>query len=947
MIKIKQTIFQKFGLFFYDHVKTTASVWIALVIFGVLSYSVFMQRQGFPNVAVPISITSGTYFVDDKSKVDQDIVKPYSEIASKQPGVKTVTSNAGANFYSVVVEYKDGTDVKVSQDKLKSLVKQAGFMPISATQEYQDINASKINNQYDVLLSVTNSTDTALNDLVLSAKAATKLIEGTAGVEKVTVLDPFKTGVNPSTGQSVNIQQSFDRIARRENGKTVFYPSVELGIVAKAGTDAIHLERSINDRLSWLNKSKDIGGAKVAISTGVAENIETQVSGLQQNLLEGLVVVIVISLLLISFRAGLATALSMATVLLLTIGILYVVGITLNTITLFALVLCLGLIVDDTTIMAEAIDAGKNANLTNREIVAKAIKRVARASTAGTLVTMMAFAPMLFIGGVLGSFIRVLPITIIVSLAVSLLVSIALIPFLSHWLLLSQKSKKAQSHNPILATESWMSDKLASLIRVGTHSRKKAATIGLIAIAISFVFLAGSTVFFKKLKFDIFPATKDSDGLLVTISFPSGTTIDSAQKIADNANEILAKTLGDSLRDVSYMDTGSEQGASAMIRLTSFKKRDITSPQLIKVATDAFAGFEGAIIKVGQSDAGPPKDDLPFKVQVYGEDVAKTGKLAADMAAYLQDRNVVRASNKTTAKIVRTKLSGNDDFVKRVGAKRLIEVQAGFNSDDVSALVTAAQKEVEKEFTPAKIASYGISKADVKFDFGSESANQDSFKAMLFAFPVLFLLMYVLLAFQFKSLFQPLLIFMAIPFSFFGVAAGLNYTNNPLSFFVMVGFFALIGIAVNNTILLTDFANQARREGKGGFEAMALAVKARFRPLLATSLTSVMALIPLALSDPFWESLAYTLIFGLLSSTLLVIVSFPYYYLAAEYLRSKFSRRKGLSWFALLVIDILVLTKLRPKMLRVGLAVYLAIAVAFWLNNKIKNKALNGKKHNM
>ena len=102
----------------------------------------------------------------------------------------------------------------------------------------------------------------------------------------------------------------------------------------------------------------------------------------------------------------------------------------------------------------------------------------------------------------------------------------------------------------------------------------------------------------------------------------------------------------------------------------------------------------------------------------------------------------------------------------------------------------------------------------------------------------------------------------------------------------MVGFFALIGIAVNNTILLTDFANQSRASGKNSYEAIGDALQARFRPLVTTSLTSIVALLPLALSDPFWEALSYTLIFGLLSSTLLVIVSFPYFYLISEALRS-------------------------------------------------------------
>jgi HAE1 family hydrophobic/amphiphilic exporter-1 len=147
--------------------------------------------------------------------------------------------------------------------------------------------------------------------------------------------------------------------------------------------------------------------------------------------------------------------------------------------------------------------------------------------------------------------------------------------------------------------------------------------------------------------------------------------------------------------------------------------------------------------------------------------------------------------------------------------------------------------------------------------------------------------MYILLAIQFKGLIQPLLIFIAVPFSLPGVAIGLAITNNPISFFAVVGFFALIGISVNNTIMLVDFANQKRREGLGAREAMAQAIKARIRPLLVTSTTAVVALIPLVLTNPFWESLAVTLMFGLVSSTILVTTIFPYYYLAVEKIRSK------------------------------------------------------------
>jgi hypothetical protein len=119
----------------------------------------------------------------------------------------------------------------------------------------------------------------------------------------------------------------------------------------------------------------------------------------------------------------------------------------------------------------------------------------------------------------------------------------------------------------------------------------------------------------------------------------------------------------------------------------------------------------------------------------------------------------------------------------------------------------------------------------------------------------------------------------------------------------MLGFFALIGLSIKNTILLTDYANQARRAGMNPVDASVEALSERFRPLIATSLTAVMSLIPLAIFSPFWQGLAVVLIFGLLSSTFLVVTVFPYYYLGAEYLRIHVSRKIGLPWvFGLIVL---------------------------------------------
>jgi multidrug efflux pump subunit AcrB len=276
---------------------------------------------------------------------------------------------------------------------------------------------------------------------------------------------------------------------------------------------------------------------------------------------------------------------------------------------------------------------------------------------------------------------------------------------------------------------------------------------------------------------------------------------------------------------------------------------------------------------------------MPFKVQIASSDRDSAAGAAKKIQEYLLGREVMR-TNGSTASITKVDYSGNKPSLSRVNGVPIVEVSAGFDAEDTSALVQLTEQDV-KNFISSEQNRAGLSPNDYSFDFGSESSNQDSFKTVIFAFPILFLTMFILLALQFRSVTQPILIFMAIPFSLFGVGLGLSITNNPISFFVMVGFFALIGISVNNTILLTDFANQRRKLGDSPREAIASALSARVRPLLTTSITAVVALIPLALTNPFWESLSVTLIFGLLSSTFLVLVAFPYYYLIFESARSR------------------------------------------------------------
>jgi predicted RND superfamily exporter protein len=145
----------------------------------------------------------------------------------------------------------------------------------------------------------------------------------------------------------------------------------------------------------------------------------------------------------------------------------------------------------------------------------------------------------------------------------------------------------------------------------------------------------------------------------------------------------------------------------------------------------------------------------------------------------------------------------------------------------------------------------------------------------------------------------------------------------------MLGFFALIGLSIKNTILLTDYANQARKAGKGAVNAISDSLKERFRPLISTSLTGAVAITPLAIISPFWQGLAVLIIFGLLSSTFLVLTVFPYYYLGAELLKNNINRTKGVILTISLIIATLALNLTYTKLFDSSILVLVATLITF------------------
>lgn len=905
----------KVSLFFFNRPKITFLFWAALLVFGILSYTTLMERQGFPSVQAPFSIVSGSYLVGDPVKVDQDIAAPISEIALRQNKIKTVTSQSSANTFSIFVQYQNGTEPKAASLKLEQDVVASHKLPAEAKAFFQTIDVSKYtpkDESYDLLIAFYGSPQTSTKELTAKAQAYGDKLNAKKvnQVESIKVITPFSEGKNPLTGENQSLQTSFDHFGESSGGHIVYHNDVVIGIKAKPGYDTVKLYQQVKKALNELNNDSQLRGYTGTVSASFGPEITQEVNELQKTLLEGLIAILLVGTLLIALRASLLTIISMLSVLAITIGIVYLIGYTLNVIILFTLILALSLIVDDTIIMTEALDVERRRQKDAPAVVREAVSKVSLAMVAATSAAVLGFAPLIFISGILGGFIRPIPITMAIALLTSLVVALTIIPFFARFLVLYKGhiGSNIKIPLPVRLQESF-AHLLTAPLRWAKHSGKRLTLLSTSVIIVSLAFIFGGAYIFKYVTFNIFPSNKDSNQLSMQLSFPNGTDITSAGAIADKVDTAVAETLGPNLKQLTYYSTGTEQQAQIYIDLIPYSQRSITAPKLVDMLKDKFKDFKDAAVTIGQQDTGGPPG--AFNILIETPDRYSATKLAGNIANFLR-RSEVKRLNGSVAHFSQVVVS-NDNTRLRKDNKELVQVSAKFDATDTSTLVNLAKDLVGKEYNDQKLAKYNLNKNNLAYDFGFENENQQSFNSMLLAFPILIGAMYLLLAIEFRSLLQPVLIFMAIPFSFFGVTGGLWLTNNPFSFFTLLGFFALIGLSIKNTILLVDYANQGRRTGLGRVDAIAAAVEERFRPLIATSITAVVSLLPLALTSPFWESLAFTLIFGLISSTTLVILAFPYYYLAGEYLRMRIGRKAFLKWLALNVLIIVALFMISKK----------------------------------
>ena len=878
--KIKSPFLARLALRAVKKNKLVLFAWLVLFILGILSYTTFLKREGFPPVNFPGVIISGTYFIDDAQKTDEEVVQPLLEALEPVEKITDYQSESRKNYYSIFLSLEDDVLLEAKIAEVKEIIKEVD-LPKQVNPQIEALDISKfINYEYHLLLTTYGQDDEDQNYLFEKSDLIAQKLTQLPEVQSALAINVFEEVFNQKTQTEQTEQTKITKIGLPEENRIAFYPAVNIGIVKVEGADDLKLSQSIKEIIAELSQDETFNGTQTIITADIAESINDQLGSLGRNLISGLIAVIIISLLLINWRTALITALFIPVVILITMLGFYLAGISLNTITLFTLILTLGLFVDDATIVVEAIDANRRNHKKRSAVIMQALGKVGFASLVGTVTTILVFSPMLFASGVLGKFIRLLPITVILSLSISFIVSLLLMPILARYLVLPKRRNildKIRLLNPI---EEAFSSFLSKLPLINQKRPAKGFFISVLMIGISIVAFGGAMHYARNLPFDIFPSPKDGDNVIVNIEFSPGTTIEQAQSITDTIDEGIKQAVGDELRRVVYYQA-DQRLATIDILLTPYQERNITYRQILEKLKPVSTQITEANVEFSLQNNGPPTLNFPFQARIYNSNEEIMQKVTKEIETFIQPLDF-KVSNQDL-KVSETSILGLDQqTIYRSQQGRYYTVAARFDKKELTSggLIFLTGK-VKEHFNEEKLANYGLEKDDLVFA-GPDNENQESFTSIVIGSMIAMIAMYLLLIVLFKSFLQPFLILLAVPFSLFGVFFGLTLTNNSISFFVMLGLLGLIGIAVNNTILLVESANQYKRQGINKYEAISGAIKDRFRPLVVTTLTTVAALLPLALSTPFWEALAYTIIFGMLSSGFLIIISFPYYYLLLE-----------------------------------------------------------------
>lgn len=726
--------------------------------------------------------------------------------------------------------------------------------------------------------------------------------------------------------------------------------AISMNVYKKTGGDVTRMA----DQIYALTDQLEVDtGVSALYTVDYAEDIRDQLGSLVNNGIETMLLVGLVLFLSLGIREAFVAGLSIPLTFLISFIGIYVYGGTLNFLSLFALILALGILVDTGIVITEGMHVKLKEGKDPKTVALETVREYELPLISGTMTTVAAFVPMLMMTGIIGEFVKHIPKTVILTLLASLFVGLGILPVIGARIL------RRDGKTKVSILEGFIQRKKAiyrSILDWVCSSRKRQNR--LIGTMVFLFFLASALPISGILEATMFPS-QDYRYYYIEIELPKGSSLDETNIAAEQVEQMLidtpevesfVTTVGSSsglAEGGLTTGNGSDNLANFIVNLREDRERN--SMEITRAQRELVAKIPNAKINVMDMSDGPPSASA-IDFRIIGPDLDELKKYsdeaismlenidgAINIASSLEDTlnefvlsvdrqkaAAVGLDPSSLAQVARLAIAGMQvTTLKDAGddVEVYMQVSDDMGIDEVLALPILTQKGtfafsnfVDVSFEPAptvvshvdgdRVASisgdvepgynateilaqfqaeFVIDDGEYYAEYGGELEEMvDSFTSLGYSMLVGVLLIIVILILQFNSFRQAGMIVFTIPLALIGVFFGLTIGGYSFSFPAFVGIVALAGIVVNNAIILIDKINRNIEAGMNKKDAILDAAVARFQPILLTSITTVVGIAPLAISDPTWGPLGFTIISGLVFSTVLTLFVVPALYMRFE-----------------------------------------------------------------
>ncbi len=1004
---------------------TTALIFVAFAIFGVYSLSKTSISQ-FPDFDSNTIMVMSSYQGASAQDIETNLTKVLENSLNGVANLKELTSSSKENVSILTLEFEYGTDIEVAtndvRDKLdmvNSALPDGASVPVIFKFSADDMPI--------LILSATAKESLAGLDKILDDKVSTPLARvsgvGTVSVSGAPTREIY-IYCDPQKLQAYNLTvTSIASIIASEN-KNLPSGNIDIGtetytlrvekefddpddmldvVVASSGNKVVYLrdvatvydgskereqesytngERSariiiqkqngantvdvINKVKKQLVKIEKTLPSDIKITTVVdsSTNIINTIHTLRDTIIiTFLVVMLVVFLFLGRWRATFIIVLSIPIALLASLVYLYATGNTLNIISMSALSIAIGMVVDDAIVVLENISTHLERGEKPKEAAVLATSEVAISVVASTLTMLCVFLPLTMISGMTGIMFRQLGWIVSIIMIVSTTAALTLVPMLCSRILRSGKSKRklhVKFFTPIDNFLTRISSGYAKIIRWATSHR----TVVVVSAAAVFFLTLG--LLGPKIKTEYFP-TSDDGRISITINLPVGTAQQTTAEVAasiykDIADavpevKVLNYTFGQADSDNAFasMQSNGTQIISMNINIGSVGERKRGTSEIcdqIRGILKNYPQIRKGIVTEGGGMMGGASS---IKVEVYGYDFEKTDKVARELQAKLLESDcfaqatlsrdeytpeyqmdfdrtklALNGLSSTTAGAAfsaamsgtvasyfredgeeydirvryapefRTSIEDLENITVTNAAGKTVRMKELGTIVETSVPPTIERKDRERYISLNGIVAHGkalsdavayaqsaIDSTDIPSELsvviaGDYEDQQDMFGDMIVLIILMIILVYMVMASQFESFMSPFVIMFSLPFALVGVIWGLTLTNTALGVMAIIGIIILLGIVVKNGIVLIDYTILCRERGMSVVDASVEAARSRLRPILMTTLTTVLGMVPMALGigegSEMWVSLGMVVCWGLTVSTIVTLVLIPTVY---------------------------------------------------------------------